>query len=420
MKHLCFYLTFLLTLIIGAKTAGIAAEISVTEFLSTATTDYILDYQNKKIAFLKGSSSNTPFFNEIELKTQIDKLEKDKQSYSLRLSPNGWGEARDGKKVYTTTLRYNEAQHDLLLNQVLRERYNTVIDFLFYKKMIELNKKLMILFDDRVRVLKRSVNHLDFNANDLIDAEDNIIRLQIDLIDLENKIINIEDAIRINLSSVGVIELNTTHMAGIAHMQKIIKDIGPKADVNNVHLVDSKLSAELAAARYQLERSENRKYLSFIEASYDLDDRDDFEKAFSVEFGISIPIVNPNRLDINRRKLNSIRETSRYENKKREMVEEITILSRDLKRLIRQYGVLIKKKKSSKAESSLKTYQQVEGSNPLILLKLRESTLKTEMTMQKIKHQIYEKYIKFLDLSGKLFEKPFLNYISKEMELLIQ
>jgi hypothetical protein len=44
--------------------------------------------------------------------------------------------------------------------------------------------------------------------------------------------------------------------------------------------------------------------------------------------------------------------------------------------------------------------------------------LKNEITMQKIKYQIYETYIKLLDCSGKLASYPLMNYLSKSIEKL--
>ncbi|NJL60025.1 MAG: hypothetical protein HC887_10700 [Desulfobacteraceae bacterium] len=49
-----------------------------------------------------------------------------------------------------------------------------------------------------------------------------------------------------------------------------------------------------------------------MEAAYDMNEKQNFDKAFSVEFGISIPIVNPNRLDMNRRTLNALKAVSDY------------------------------------------------------------------------------------------------------------
>ncbi len=393
--------------------------IGIDDYLKTAANDETLGFQNEKIAFLKTSSSNTPFLNEVELRVKIDEFKSDRQTYAARFKPNGWGEAEDGRRVYGATLAYNEAHGNELFCRALKARYMTVIDYLFNRDAVELNEKLMILYEDRVTVLKRMAGSHDFDGNDLIDAENDIIKLQLDLIDLKNKIANIEDEIRRNAPS-GQIEFGTEKIVDIEYMRKFAGETMKSEAVENVYTQNARLNSELAAARYRLERSENRKYIRFVEAEYDLDDRDDFEKAFSIQVGFSIPIVNPNRLDVNRRKLASLKAKSEYENKKKSAGEKIAVLSRALKRLIAQHDVLAAKKKDSGAESSYKIYRKVDGISPLILLKLKESMLKTDIAVIKTRHRLYTKYFTLLDISGKLSEKPVKNYLSANLEEIAQ
>lgn len=385
--------------------------IGIEDYLATAENDYTLDYSNRKIAFLNVSSSNTPFLNEVELRVDIDKFKSDEQSYAVRFKPNGWGEARDGKRVYDATLEYSKTERDMLYNRALKDRYLTVIDYLFTKHVMALNEELMVLYEDRMNVLRQMASSPDFDGSDLIDVENDIIKLQLDLINLKNDAVTIEDEIGRNIGT-GPVEFESEEIAGVGVIEKATDQILREAGAENVYLENARLNAELAKARHRLEQSENRKYLQFVEAAYDMDDRDDFEQAFSIRFGISIPIVNPNRLDVNRRKLASLKAKSEYEIAKKTASGDIIRLSRNLKRLIRQYEVLAEKKTESGAESSYKIYRQVDGVSPLILLKLKESMLKTDIAIEKTRRRIYEKYVKLLDISGRLPEKPLKNHLA--------
>ncbi|CAN2044704.1 Outer membrane efflux protein [Candidatus Magnetomoraceae bacterium gMMP-13] len=409
---------FLSVVVICPRAFAGKSFISMSRYLNTAFQDDTLIFQNEKISFLKNSSSNTPFLNEIEFRMNIDEFESDKQKYAIRFKPNGWGEAKNGKYMYNKTLQYNKAMYDLLLNQALKDRYNIIIDYIYNRQMISLNEELTVLYEDRVNVLKQSADDLNFNPNDLIDAENDIIRLELDLINLKNETVNIEDEIRQNLPGTKAVNFDTARMISIQGMEKIIAATR-LTEQKNVYLEYNRLNAALANARYELEKSENRKYLSFIETAYDTDDRDEFEKAFSIQFGISIPFINPNRLDTNLRKLSSLEAQSKYVMMQKKMTENSSILSRDVSRLIKQYSVLNAKKTQSKAKSFFDIYRRMEGANPLILLKLKESLLKTDISMQKITRRIYKKYINFMDISGKLSEKPLKNYLSDNLELIV-
>ena len=74
------------------------------------------------------------------------------------------------------------------------------------------------------------------------------------------------------------------------------------------------------------------------------------------------------------------------------------------------------KTKESNAENYFEKFLQVDGVSPLILLKLKESMLKSKILIVKINHRVLERYIRLLDVSGKLLEKPLKNYLLKNLE----
>ena len=88
--------------------------------------------------------------------------------------------------------------------------------------------------------------------------------------------------------------------------------------------------------------------------------------------------------------------------------------------MISQYDVLLEKKEASKAQSSFDIYRRMNGVSPLILLKLKESILKTDISIETITRHVYEKYIRLLDISGNLSAKPLKNYLSPDMEVIAQ
>ena len=101
---------------------------------------------------------------------------------------------------------------------------------------------------------------------------------------------------------------------------------------------------------------------------------------------------------------------------RREIAGDISFFLRDLERSIKQYDILLGRKAASNAESSLEVFKRIEGTNPLKLLKMKKSMLKTEVAITKMKRRILRKYVNLLDVSGKLFEKPLRNHLSTDLE----
>ncbi|MDY6861820.1 MAG: hypothetical protein SV062_02405 [Thermodesulfobacteriota bacterium] len=393
-----------------------AFEIQISAFLATAENDYLLPYQNEKIHFLNSSSSNTPFLDRVEFRTESDEFEINRQRYSVRLYPNGWGETEAGKKIYDVTLQFNKTQYDLLFHQALKKRYTLIVDFLHTGTMIELHKKLMVLYEDRVTAFKKNINSLDFDINDLIEAEDALINLKLELMDMESMKRGIEDVIRVRLNAKESIKFDTDKIIGISFIEKNLYQFNRTPDMDNVYLRNSSLSLELARSRYNLEKSENKRFISFFEASYDNEQRYDSEEAFSLQLGVNLPFINSNRLEINRRKLRYLAEKGENENLKARLSENLQIVTNVLKSFIRKHKVLLKKKENDHIESSIKTYSQIEGLNPMILLKIKESSLKRDIALERIKYEIFKKYIELLDVTGRLSDKPLKNYISMDLE----
>ena len=405
-----------LCLFLSANSVSWAEGVSVTEFLSSAAQDPTLHFQNEKVDFLEGSSPNTPLIREVEFRARIDEFNESQQRYGVRISPTGWGETRNGKRVYKARLEYNEAQLELLLNKALKRRYRVLIDFARTRDLLDLNRKLMAIAEDRADIKRKSINDLDSDPTALVAAEDDIIQLQLDIIDLENSVRDLEDEIKTAMGADGPVSLDPVNLVDIDAIKQAIENFSHPPEAENIHIRRAHLSTELAENRYNLEKAENRRYLSFFQFDYEMDERRDFEEAMILRFGIMLPIVNPNRLDIDRRKITSLREKSDFENLRRKIAGDITFFLRDLERSMKQYDILLQRQAASNAQSSLEVFKRIEGTNPLKLLKMKKSILKTEVAITKMKRRILRKYVNLLDVSGKLSERPLRNHLSTNLE----
>ena len=414
MKYLRY--TFVILLDLCFCVIACHAEITINDYLATAFKDETVIYQTEKITFLKNSSSNTPYINEVELRMQIDEFEDSKQKYTIRMNMNGWGEHKQGEKVYEASLKFNETERLILLNDSLKDRYMDIISHNHLEMQLVFMKSLMTVYEDRVEVLKQSVGTLQFDAVALIETERQLLDLQLDMVNIKNDKAVIEEKIRLFFPSENEEILIANDMIDIYSIQEKVFQLKKSFEQKNIHMQHSQYDYEMAEAKYKLEQAENNTYLSFLEASYDMDDKNKFEKAFTFEFGITIPIINPKRLDINRRKLNSLKAKSEWMNVKKNIHLSFYAISRKIRRLITQYDIISFQKNNSRTEETYNIFRQMDGANPLILLKVKESMLKNEITMLKIQHQIYESYIKLLDCSGELSSPPLINYLSKDSQ----
>ena len=413
MKNSVLFVTIILLFSSGKL---YASEISISDFLKSIQNDVDIQYQKSKIQVLKNASMNTPFVNEVEFRTKSDEFDLQKQRYSVRVSPNGWEEAEYGKKTYYSRLKFVDAEYETITNRALKKRYNLIVDLLFKKSIFEMSKKLMVIYEDKLNVLRQSKENLDFAADKLIDAEDKYLKLQLQLINLENDINEYEEEIKYLAHLNESFTFSNKNLVDIEFISNFLKDFNPILNIDHIHLKKSQLSVELANSRYKLEIAENRDFISFFEASYTNNKNGLIKEMIGINFGIRLPYITRKNLDINRRKLTYLKEKNDYDSILRKVPKKVKTLSMDLQRLVDQHKILSAKTKESNAESYFKKFLEVDGVSPLILLKLKESMLNSEMLILKINHRVLERYIMLLDISGKLLEKPLKNYLVKNLE----
>lgn len=408
----------ILTLILTFIHAPVLQANWVHALLLSAQTEVMSGPRHEMVRLMRTASPNTPMFDRIEVRTETDEFDISRQQYSLRLYPNGWKETENGKKVHHATISWNRAQLDLLVHQALVERYLLVVNLLSDRSILTLKEQLGVVLDDRINVLHQRSGTLGFDIDDLIETESDRTRLKLELIELESDIGSIEDQIRVHTRTREAIDIDIGSLPGIGMIETMIRGGGSLSDDRNIYLVNDRLRAELAQSQYQLEISESRRYVSFFEAAYDGRQRQDSTRAYSLGFGVRLPFVNPNRLDINRRHLRQLREKGRYLDLKNELSNEMSFLSRDLNRLFRQHLILSEKKKENRRSSPIDIYRQYEGIDPIILLKIKEISILDDIRHASIGRDLYLEYIEWLNISGMLSEKPLKNYLSKDLEII--
>ncbi|MCG8552523.1 MAG: hypothetical protein MI799_19130 [Desulfobacterales bacterium] len=394
--------------------------ISIKDFLSTAFEDLSLSPRNQRIRFLKETGAIS-FIEDPEFRFTIDKFESNRQKYVLRFKPRGWDEIKGERAVLDARLQSEAIQLASLLHTALKNRYMTVVDFLYFKEMRILYDALNLLYEDWEHVLKRQVDTPDFDAGELADVENRRLVLQMDIMELKNQ----QDAVakRVNLQSGygGNVFFDTGHLLSVDQLAQRILAIQINPEDENIYLTRAKTQVVKAEALYLQEVAEKNRLISFVETAFNAADKDDFADAFSIEFGISIPIGAGSRDTLRQRKLESMKARSRQYALEREIRQTIPVLRQKLHHQIERYTAFQQKKTNSFSTAAFDRLLQTKGTDPLTLLKFRESMLGADILRAKLSRRIFTTYIELLDITGKLGETPWMNYLSPdEKEELVQ
>lgn len=375
--------------------------------------------EKESLLFLK-KSPDAYFWDEVELRVNIDRFEADQQEFAVRFKTRSWSEMRSEEQFNDVSLESHKARYGLLLNRVLKNRYYTVIEYLYTQEMISVHQDLAKVYEDRLSVLQKSTEISDMDplkfSYDLVDTENELLRVQMETNRLTSRMKLISNEICRDIGTNCSVSFDKEERVSTDQILKIIEQIAVEPAVKNADLWNAEKDSELAAVRYNLEKSKNSPWFSFIETSYDMENKDDFAKAFSIEFGISVPFGPGSRQKMRRRQLEKIKAKTAFEILKRQHKEDISRVSQELRGLIEQYENFLQKKESGRNRFLYDLWQEREGTDPMILLNLRESMLKSQRAETKLIFKINGIYIDLLDISGKLSEVPLRNYLSQARE----
>ncbi len=420
-------------LVISLCLQSIHAEKSaIGTFLLTADKDYAVAEQEKKVSFLEGSSKNMPVIDDIEIRIRNQAFRFDGQRYSLRVEPRGFGETRSSRNLYRQRVNYNKQRREVLYNRALKNRYDMIIDLLFRESMLQFHKDMTVLYEDKIKVLRKQLGSENFNLTDIIKAEDKLTQLKFENIERERSVNRLKKEIGLYLETEETVKFDTAGLLTVEDINKAVENTEFMLDTNNVNLKYDRLNFQLAESRYKMEVSESRRYVPFFEFGYDHGERleelaekedgdeYDLKRAFIMNLGIRIPYINTDRQDINRRKLEYLTDRENYLELKKELAERMKKDIEDIKLLVSQYTFLAARESDVNAESSLKKYLKMDGVDPLILLSIRQSILENDIKKEKIRFDIYRNYIRVIDVNGQLSHKPLKNYLSLKQEVIAQ
>lgn len=416
------FLFFLLSNAIADK------DVTVKQYLLTAKSDAVLQSRQAGGEFAYGDYAGLPMIRDMEIRVRNEAFDFARQRYTLRVEPRGIGESRSSRLYNETQLKHSQQRNRVLLNRALLHRYLMTVDLLMRQDMQRLYGDMIAVAEDKIKVLDKQKGATDFDLSSLIDAEVDLTKLKALSLDSKKEIEVLEQRIGRDLGLESFPGFDTT---GLVDVEAIIAEVEKSSyavDSNHVYLAYLDLGLALAENRYKLEQAEGRQFLSYLSFSYDVGERADelerrrdgkdfdLTRAYILEAGFRIPGLTTGNQELNRRKAEFLSEREDVEQSRAELRETMQKDIQDIHSLVSQYRYMKARENEVDAEASLKKYMQMSGVNPLILLSIKAGSLKNSLKIAEVKFGIIMNYIKVMDATGRLSQKPLRNFLSASSE----
>lgn len=388
--------------------------LTMTEFIKTAGNDRTVINQKEISDYLDTAPESTPYLNRVEFRTETDEFDLDRQKYGIRFSPKGWGETRYSRLVSEASKASCRTEYDAGYHAALKDRYMLILEYLETVELASLKEKLAMVCEDRISVLKKKISgSISFDISDLVGAEELLTRLKLELVALENKKTGILHKIGVASGSKSGINFINEPLVKVGSVKRAVNQSKTTLNAENINLEYRKNKVELAMNRYNLEVAKSMDYISFLEVSYDHENSGDPEKAYAVELGIKLPFINSDQEKITGRKVDYMKERLAYEEEMQNFSEKMEAMTRSMDRMISQYEIIEQNSKHGNARQALSSSMKTGEADPLNILKIKEALLKSDINLVLAGYEIRNRFIDLLDISGRLSEKPFRNFLSE-------
>ena len=142
----------------------------------------------------------------------------------------------------------------------------------------------------------------------------------------------------------------------------------------------------------------------------DQDNRKNADKFF-LNLAFRLPFFDSNKDATLREQVAVLDAESDYLDEVREVNQKVARLTEEVLTLIDQWKVLKDYAEQVNASGFMEQFAHKAGSDPLLLLRARESALESDLKAAKLEYDIFARYLELLDYSGGLARQDVTNHL---------
>jgi hypothetical protein len=435
----------------------LAAPLTWETLIKSADDD--LRYQSSKKRTNIATSRNTKLWDKMELRYKLDGFSFASHDFELRMTPKAFGEGSADRAHYEAQMVYANAQLAEDRGILLYDRYERAIHYLMRQRINRLNKELYQVNSDRIEVLHMKAGSATFNPQDLMSALEKEATIRAALISDSNSLQNSEKKLRRWIPDFDGIELDSSWLPS---MEEIESQLSGGIEVNDnypqIAMAKGKMESEKARAKQDV--ASRRDYITHIGIGYsmkieslmekykDLDagdvayeyneymddylekypdataddsrtirklvaDKDSRKTSdkFYATLGIKLPFFDSNKDNDLRNQVADLDAEGDYMAKARDVNVKVNRLVEQVNGYLAQWKVQKDFADKVKAGNIFEQFAKDAGSEPLLLLRARESALESELNAAKLETTIYDLYLELLQYAGKLSKEGVQNHL---------
>lgn len=394
------------------------AQVTMEDFLVDALNEPAIQSTIQQNTFLNTKAYKIAPIKQLQFRTESNQLDPDRQEYALRLNPANPWEMKRNNEYFKSYQELITLDRDRLLKESLINRYEAIIGWLYYQELKALKEEDKNLTEKMLGILEGQRFSGYFDADEYVDLKMDQVEKGIEL---ENVLFEIDKQRKqaeflYEPAKTSSIEWNEALVISIEKLElKVDSLLTQKANGGEVALLEKKI--DLANSEWQLEKTNIN--VGYVQAQYQPFREEQGRKPWNLALGVTIPVFNPNKGDMAKRKMDVIEAQGDLDQVKGEQQARRELAYRKIKSQISRYRNIKNMMQELDAGKLAGTLQQMSDNNPTVTIRLRSKLVKLKSMAARLKQEIYLSYVEFLGYSEMLQLPPLVNYLSPQLRLLI-
>lgn len=388
------------------------AQVTIEEFIQATEQDPQVTLFAEQIEYLKEKPYRLSPLQKTEIRTQNKELTVGQQEYALRFSPANPWELRNNNRYFKAYQSALGLEKSMILKEALLLRYEVVIDIYYYQQLKAMEVDLKQLVDNQVLILERQQTSSFFDADEYVELKMKQL----------NRLVELEEAdyewqtLQHKMQRLYPDAINKTLLIDTANIRSISSVLARVDSLETVSAISASIAyqqqrIEMANAEYKLEKSNIN--IGFLQTEFDQSKYDEDQTPINLSFGVTLPITNPNKGDMTKRKLEAIEAENELKEAQIEVKADKQIAQQRLKLLAERYRSLQIQIDKLEGGNLVQTLSTLKGGDPLIIVQYREDLTKLKALSLKIIRDFQWTYIEYLAESDYLQQLPLVNYLAR-------
>lgn len=391
---------------------SLSAQVTIEEFIQSTEQDPQVTLFVEQIEYLKEKPYRLSPLQKTEIRTQNKELTVGQQEYALRFSPANPWELRNNNRYFKAYQSALALEKSMILKEALLLRYEVVIDIYYYQQLKAMEVDLKQLVDNQVLILERQQTSSFFDADEYVELKMKQL----------NRLVELEEAdyewqtLQHKMQRLYPEAINKTLLIDTVNIRSISSVLAIVDSLETVSAISASIAyqqqrIEMANAEYKLEKSNIN--IGFLQTEFDQSKYNDDQTPINLSFGVTLPITNPNKGDMTKRKLEAIEAENELKEAQIEVKADKQIAQQRLKLLAERYRSLQIQINKLEGGNLVQTLSTLKGGDPRIIVQYREDLTKLKALSLKIIRDFQWTYIEYLAESDYLQQLPLVNYLAR-------